>query len=181
MAVRVCLCLALLRRCALANVHAVPCTDVSVDLQSTVHVRVLDVDSAALQPNNLWPKELPRVDGVIICYDASDESSFARVPELLGALVHLRFPTRTNPRKFPAGYHSLSMSLIVLACKADLPQAVRPDTVADLCHPYNVGLVEVTVTTDAGKKKMRNAFSWQVKAITRTRSKQHPPLSLGAP
>ena len=63
------------------------------------------------------------------------------------------------------------MSLIVLACKADLPQAVRPDTVADLCHPYNVGLVEVTVTTDAGKKKMRNAFSWQVKAITRMRSK----------
>ena len=62
------------------------------------------------------------------------------------------------------------MSLIVLACKADLPQVVRPDTVADICHPFNVGLVEVTVTTDAGKKKMRNAFSWQVKAITRMRS-----------
>ena len=131
---------------------------------------MLDVDSAAIQPNNLWPKELPRVDGVIICYDASDEASFARVPDLLGKVIPFRAPS-PNSRVFPVGYHSLAMSLIVLACKADLPQAVRPDIVADLCHPYNVGLVEVTVTTDAGKKKMRNAFSWQVKAITRTRSK----------
>lgn len=53
---------------------------------------MLDVDSAALQPNNLWPKELPRVDGVIICYDASDEASFARVPELLGKAVVVRLP-----------------------------------------------------------------------------------------
>ncbi len=53
---------------------------------------MLDVDSAALQPNNLWPKELPRVDGVIICYDASDEASFARVPELLGKVVPVRLP-----------------------------------------------------------------------------------------
>jgi len=48
---------------------------------------VLDVDSAALEPGSLWPKELPRVDGVIICYDASDEASFTRVPELLGNVV----------------------------------------------------------------------------------------------
>jgi hypothetical protein len=74
----------------------VPCTEVSVDLQSTVHVRVLDVDSAALQPDNLWPRELPRVDGVIICYDASDEASFARVPELLGEVIHFRLSTRTH-------------------------------------------------------------------------------------
>lgn len=53
---------------------------------------MLDVDSAALQHNNLWPKELPRVDGVIICYDASDEASFARVPELLGKVVPVRLP-----------------------------------------------------------------------------------------
>ena len=74
----------------------VPCTEVSVDLQSTVYVRVLDVDSAALEPGNLWPKELPRVDGVILCYDASNEASFTRVPELLGNAVPFRSSTRTN-------------------------------------------------------------------------------------
>ena len=83
-----------------------------MDLQSTVHVRVLDVDSAALQSNNLWPKELPRVDGVIICYDASDEASFARVPELLGRLSLFGHPTRTNGIFQPAtmAYPCLSLS-----------------------------------------------------------------------
>jgi hypothetical protein len=48
---------------------------------------VFELDSDALHlesPNGAWPGELPRIDGVLICYDVSDPASFARVPDLLG-------------------------------------------------------------------------------------------------
>jgi GTPase SAR1 family protein len=48
-------------------------------------VRILEVDSALVaHPDNLWPPELPGVDGILLCYDASNEDSFTRIPELLG-------------------------------------------------------------------------------------------------
>jgi len=55
------------------------------DNRSPQAVRILEVDSALVaHPDNLWPPELPRVDGVLLCYDASNEDSFTRIPELLG-------------------------------------------------------------------------------------------------
>lgn len=48
-------------------------------------IRILEVDSAIVaHPDNMWPSELPRIDGVLLCYDASSEDSFTRIPELLG-------------------------------------------------------------------------------------------------
>ena len=32
----------------------------------------------------VWPNELPRVDGVFVCYDASNSDSFQHFTELLG-------------------------------------------------------------------------------------------------
>ena len=55
------------------------------DNRSPQSVRILEVDSSIVTyPDNLWPPELPRLDGVLLCYDASNEDSFTRIPELLG-------------------------------------------------------------------------------------------------
>lgn len=50
-----------------------------------LHVIEVDVsiNAADLLNDSIWPEGLPRVDGVIICYDASDEDSFLPVEELL--------------------------------------------------------------------------------------------------
>lgn len=68
-------------------------TTVHVDVSDNKNpqaVRILEVDSALVaHPGNLWPPELPRVDGVLLCYDASNEDSFTRIPELLGMCFSL--------------------------------------------------------------------------------------------
>lgn len=115
-------------------------------------VRVLEVDSALVAyPDNLWPPELPRIDGVLLCYDASNEDSFTRIPELL------------------AGYHALGHALVILACKSDLHRAVSPSRANAIGREYDIGLIEVSITTDAGKGKIRNCFVWEIKAIGRHR------------
>lgn len=51
----------------------------------TAHILELDSDTFHLDsPGGAWPEGLPHIDGVLVCYDASDLASFARVPELLG-------------------------------------------------------------------------------------------------
>jgi hypothetical protein len=37
----------------------------------------------------LWPKSAPRIDGVVICYDVTQEASFGYVRDLLGEHVVL--------------------------------------------------------------------------------------------
>lgn len=51
-------------------------------------LRVLEVDLTELKlsnpSNSVWPESAPNVDGVIVCYDASNEKSFVHVEKLIG-------------------------------------------------------------------------------------------------
>lgn len=46
--------------------------------------RILEINSAILSPNALWLEGWPRLDGVILCYDASNPESVKRIPDLIG-------------------------------------------------------------------------------------------------
>lgn len=56
--------------------------------QEPEQVRVLEINSSAfVGPTGRelrWPEELGRIEGAVICYDASDLPSLKGVPELLG-------------------------------------------------------------------------------------------------
>ncbi|KAJ8522522.1 hypothetical protein ONZ45_g898 [Pleurotus djamor] len=122
-----------------------------------LYIIEIDVTPASLDPPSTravaWPEGTPRVDGVIICYDSSDETSFAPVESLLrGYRVALKLP------------------VIVLACKSDLQRQVHPEKALELLQRYDVGLVEVTTTTDMGKDRLRRSFEWLLKVIVRTRT-----------
>ncbi|KAJ7071009.1 ras guanine nucleotide exchange factor domain-containing protein [Mycena amicta] len=116
-----------------------------------LHVIEADVSKISLQ-DAVWPEGSPAIDGVIMCYDASDSDSFLPVEGLL--------------RRFRA----MMMPTLVLACKSDLERRVDPQgAAADFLQLYDNGLVEVSNVQESGKKKMRQAFEWLIKAVFRGR------------
>ncbi|GLB36172.1 putative guanine nucleotide exchange factor for Ras-like small GTPases [Lyophyllum shimeji] len=117
---------------------------------SPLHVIEIDVPTEPLEPRELdWPDSLSTINGVIICYDASDKRSFQPVEGLL------------------RGYQAMKLPLVVLACKSDLPHEVEPEKALEVLEQYDVGLVEVAKTTENGKGKMRRTFEWILKAVAR--------------
>jgi hypothetical protein len=63
----------------------------------------------------------------------------------------------------------MGVPIVIVACKSDLHKVISPSR-ADSCgKQYNVGLVEVSVATDQGKKRIRDCFHWEIKAIGRHR------------
>ncbi|KAF4605237.1 hypothetical protein EYR40_004020 [Pleurotus pulmonarius] len=123
----------------------------------SLYVIEIDIVASRLDPPpskaTAWPEGTPRVDGVIICYDASDEASFTPVESLL------------------KGYRAtLKLPVIVLACKSDLQRRVYPELAVELLQEYDVGLVEVNATEDSGKDRLRRSFEWILKVIFRTRT-----------
>ncbi|KAJ2920332.1 hypothetical protein MD484_g209, partial [Candolleomyces efflorescens] len=100
------------------------------------------------------PPDFPPLDGVMVCYDASNSTTFQPVEELL------------------KGYRAQNLPIIVLACKVDLERRIEPDRALELLQEYDVGLVEVTTAQDGGKGKMRQSFDWLVKAVFRARQSQ---------
>ncbi|TFK30463.1 ras GEF [Coprinopsis marcescibilis] len=118
-----------------------------------LHVVEVDIPSSITASPPL-PSDIPALDGVIICYDASNTSSFQPVEVLLKE------------------YRAKKLPIIVLACKTDLERAIEPDRALELLQEYDVGLVEVTSALDGGKGKMRQSFDWLVKAVFRSRQSQ---------
>ncbi|KAK7064216.1 DEAD-domain-containing protein [Favolaschia claudopus] len=117
-----------------------------------LHVIEADVSKTTLD-DAVWPEGSPRVDGVIMCYDAYDPDSFLPVQGLL--------------RRF----RIMMTSTVVLACKSDLERRVDPQGAAlEFLQLYDNGLVEVSNSTEPGKKKMRQAFEWLIKAVFRDRN-----------
>lgn len=100
------------------------------------------------------PPDLPPLDGVMVCYDASNSKTFLPVETML------------------KGYRAIKLPIIVLACKVDLEKRIAPDRALELLQEYDVGLVEVTTAQDGGKGKMRQSFDWLVKAVFRARQSQ---------
>lgn len=138
----------------------------------SLYVIEIDIVASRLDPPPskaiAWPEGTPRVDGVIICYDASDEASFSPVESLLGEFSFPRNPANANDA--PEGYRAtLKLPVIVLACKSDLQRRVIPELALKILQRYDVGLVEVTATEDAGKDRLRRSFEWILKAIFWTR------------
>ncbi|KAJ3554551.1 hypothetical protein NM688_g3048 [Phlebia brevispora] len=115
-------------------------------------LRVLEIDLAALDlredhASGIVPEGAPPIDGVAVCYDSSDRSSFEQVEVVLQSVSHLKLPT------------------IVFACKADLECRVDPMEANAVLERYDTGLIEVTSTSSLGKEKIRTAFEWMFKAI----------------
>ncbi|KAJ4486179.1 ras guanine nucleotide exchange factor domain-containing protein [Lentinula aciculospora] len=122
-------------------------------IECPLHVIEVDVISGMLQspvaPLDYLPEAL-KIDGVIVCYDASDEASFRPVEDLLKA------------------YNSLQFPVIVIACKSDLEQEVDPLVASATLLQYDVGLVEVNLS-ERGKIKMKQSFDYLLMAIVRDR------------
>ncbi|KAK0569819.1 alanine transaminase [Tilletia horrida] len=122
-------------------------------------IEVLEIDAAVLlggpTKRFAWPKSLPNVDAVILCYDASEVSSFRSMSELLENFsVH-------------------NVRTVMLACKSDMePKALNPYYASEMAAMYNVGLAECTYRTEEGRKRMRNCFSYHVKGVAKDRAMQ---------
>ncbi|KAG7450495.1 ras GEF [Guyanagaster necrorhizus] len=125
------------------NTRECPLNIIEVDIP-------LSIPDTSVSTVNFLP-EAPRVDGVLICYDASDEQSFRPVEALL------------------RGYRALQLPTVVLACKSDLSRRIDPQAALDILQQYDVGLVEVHNADDSGKEKMRRSFDWLLKAVLRDR------------
>ncbi|KAK0208341.1 ras guanine nucleotide exchange factor domain-containing protein [Desarmillaria ectypa] len=125
------------------NTRECPLNIIEVDIP-------LSIPDTSVSTVNFLP-EAPRVDGVLICYDASDEQSFRPVEALL------------------RGYRALQLPTVVLACKSDLSRRIDPQAALDILQQYDVGLVEVHNADDVGKEKMRRSFDWLLKAVLRDR------------
>lgn len=121
--------------------------------QTYYNATILEINiSELINPNdekpceNGWPTCLPRVDGVFICYDASDRSSFDNIVSILRGLNRLKIPT------------------MVLALKSDLEMHVTPREACGAIIKYS-GLVELTDQTETGKEKMRRSVGAFIKMI----------------
>ncbi|SJX65280.1 related to aimless RasGEF (aleA) [Sporisorium reilianum f. sp. reilianum] len=120
-------------------------------------IEVLEVDASVLlngpSKRFAWPKFLPHIDAVILCYDASEIASFRGMSELL------------------ENFSVANLSTVMLACKSEVhPKAVDPYYASDMACIYNVGLAECTVQSEEGKKRMRDCFSYLVKEVAKARS-----------
>ncbi|KAI5124641.1 hypothetical protein M0805_004250 [Coniferiporia weirii] len=103
---------------------------------------------------SVWPTGLPPVDGIFVCYDESNAGSFKHVLQLL------------------AGYKSLKMQTMVIACKADLEGQIHPEDAARVVDQYSK-IAEVSQYSDEGKSRMRKAVDILVRQIITARSGRH--------
>lgn len=120
-------------------------------------IEVLEIDTSILlngpKKRFSWPKFLPHIDAVILCYDASNLSSFRGMSELL------------------ENFAISNLSTVMLACKSEIqPKAVDPYYASELAGVYNVGLAECAVQSEEGKKRMRDCFSYLVKEVAKARA-----------
>ncbi|KAA1134878.1 hypothetical protein PGTUg99_010555 [Puccinia graminis f. sp. tritici] len=114
--------------------------------------------SAGKEEGLVWPANLPHLDGVLLCYDATDPLALDHLRPLLHS-----FWTRGG------------ISLIVLACKSDkeeLKNATNPLKAAELVNVYGTGMIQLDGGLEDPGKKMRNSFNWIVKAIKEARGER---------
>jgi hypothetical protein len=58
---------------------------------------------------------------------------------------------------------------VAFACKCDLVKHVDLTMMHDRLIKLDIGLVEVTISDEAGKKRLRLAFDWLLRAISHNR------------
>ena len=79
-------------------------------------------------------------------------------------------PCATLISFFIAGYDSLNIPTMVLACKSDLEKRISPSDALSTIQKY-AGLVEISSQTDSGKKKMRRSLDLFIKMLEKVKSK----------
>jgi hypothetical protein len=115
-----------------------------------------------------------------MCYDASDPDSFLPVEGLLRELPCFSMRLPLSYGCFSERFRAMMIPTVVLACKSDLERRVDPQgAAADFLQLYDNGLVEVSNASEPGKKKMRQAFEWLIKAVFRGRRSYPPPSHIG--
>ncbi|KAH8120383.1 ras GEF [Phellopilus nigrolimitatus] len=102
---------------------------------------------------SVWPSGLPRADGIFVCYDESDRTSFRHVVQLL------------------AGYQALDIPTLVIACKSDLEKRVPPGDAVRAVDQYS-RMIEISQYTDEGKVRMRKAVDVLVRDIIASQSER---------
>ncbi|KDN39932.1 hypothetical protein K437DRAFT_194683 [Tilletiaria anomala UBC 951] len=123
--------------------------------QRTIEVLEIDASALLIGPNKqfAWPKSLPPIDAVILCYDASHLPSFRGMSDLL------------------ENFHAHQLSTVMLACKSEIhPKAIDPFHASEMAAVCNVGLAECTSQSEEGKKRMRDCFSYLVKEVAKSRT-----------
>lgn len=111
----------------------------------------------------------PRVDGIFVCYDSGDVSSFVPVSNFLRASnAMLWLSVLITHRSLQGLIRPMKYSVIAVALKSDLPVAVDPQTSLSLFQQHDVGLVQVNHVGDVGK--MRKAFKFLLMSILRVPS-----------
>ncbi|KAH8988952.1 ras GEF, partial [Lactarius akahatsu] len=91
------------------------------------------------------------LDGVILCCDVSKKDSFAEVEDVLPAFREARLP------------------IVALACRCDLENLLDLKWVHERLSTFDIGLVKVTISNEAGKNRLRLAFEWLLGAVNRNR------------
>ncbi|KAI9453994.1 ras GEF, partial [Russula earlei] len=119
-------------------------------------LNVLEVDTAVLKArlessHGMWPDRAPTLDGVIVCCDVSRKDSFAEVEDTLPAFGEARLP------------------IVAIACKCDLDDLLDLKKVHERLTRFDIGLVKVTISNEAGKSRLRLAFDWLLRAISQNR------------
>ncbi|KAH9064304.1 ras GEF [Lactarius vividus] len=123
-------------------------------------LNVLEVDAAILKARlesnrAMWPEQSPLLDGVILCCDVSKKDSFAEVEDVLPAFREARLP------------------IVALACRCDLENLLDLKRVHERLSTFDIGLVKVTISNEAGKNRLRLAFEWLLGAVNRNRRTDH--------
>jgi hypothetical protein len=68
-----------------------------------------------------------------------------------------------------AGFRTGRLPIVALACKCDLENLLDLKRVYEQLSMIDIGLVKVTISTDAGKNRLRLAFDWLLRAINHNR------------
>ncbi|KAI0094911.1 ras guanine nucleotide exchange factor domain-containing protein [Irpex rosettiformis] len=113
-------------------------------------LRILEVDILSLElgkDNSIFPEGAIPVDGLVFCYDATNPESFKCVPPIMSHIAPKSLPT------------------ITFACKTDLAKRVDTDKALRTVEKFDVGVIETSVTTEAGKQKIRDGWDFLIKTI----------------
>jgi hypothetical protein len=63
----------------------------------------------------------------------------------------------------------MTLPIIALSCKADLPHEVESNDVVEMLKRYDTGLIEVSSMTNQGKERMDQSFLYLLRTIFRQR------------
>jgi len=120
-----------------------------------------------------WPSHLPPIDGVILCYDSTDQASFRPIEDLLSEFKPLLISIFLN--SLAEGYRALSLPVVVLHCRVDLAKddgsGVNLQEALAKFKEYDTGLIQVSTVDPSLKSKMGKSMDYILMVIFRQRGK----------